>query len=110
QFAPPPGTCMGLRVDGRPDACGGLVRYDDDRAELKRMYVAPEDRGRGLGRRVLEELESAARALGYRGVVLETGIKQVEAIALYESAGYEPIPCYGPYVGETRSRCYEKLL
>ena len=109
-FEPPHGVFLVGRVDGRPLACGGICRFDDARAEVKRMYVAPEARGRGLGRRVLEELESAARGLGYRGIVLETGVKQREALGLYRSTGYEPIPCYGPYAGEERSRCFEKRL
>jgi GNAT superfamily N-acetyltransferase len=108
-FEPPDGVFLLLRDDdGRALGCGGVCRFDETRAELKRMYVVPEGRGRGLGRRLLEELELAASALGYRGVVLETGERQPEAIGLYASAGYEPIPCYGVYATRALSRCLEK--
>jgi GNAT superfamily N-acetyltransferase len=108
-FEPPHGAFLVLRAgDGLPVGCGGVCRFDETRAELKRMYVAPEARGRGLGRLLLEELERAASALGYRGVVLETGDQQPEALGLYASAGYEPIPCYGVYAARPLSRCFEK--
>jgi putative acetyltransferase len=74
------------------------------------MYVAPESRGRGLSRALLAALEQEARGLGYSAVRLETGALQPEAIALYSSAGFEAIPCYGPYVDDPRSRCFEKTL
>jgi GNAT superfamily N-acetyltransferase len=110
-FEPPDGVFLVLRDgDGRPLGCGGVCRFDETRAELKRMYVVPEARGRGLGRRLLEELELAASELGYRGVVLETGDRQAEAMGLYASAGYEPIPCYGVYATRPLSRCLEKRL
>ena len=63
-FRPPDGTFVVCRLEERPLACGGLCRFDATRAELKRMYVAPEARGRGLGRRILEALEDEARRLG----------------------------------------------
>jgi GNAT superfamily N-acetyltransferase len=110
-FEPPDGAFLVLRdADGRPLGCGGVCRFDGSRAELKRMYVVPEARGRGLGRQLLEELEHAASALGYRGVILETGERQPEAIGLYASAGYEPIPCYGVYATRPLSRCFEKRV
>lgn len=110
-FEPPDGVFLVVRDDdGRAVACGGICRIDELRAELKRMYVLPEERGRGLGRLVLERLEAAARNLGYTGVVLETGELQTEALGLYRSAGYEPIPCYGIYASRTWSRCFEKCL
>ena len=72
-FQPPDGVFVVLRGEnGVAVACGGICRFDEMRAELKRMYVVPPERGRGHGRRVLEELEAAARRLGYTGVVLET--------------------------------------
>jgi GNAT superfamily N-acetyltransferase len=96
--------------DGAALACGGIARFDDDRAELKRMYVVPAARGRGLGRRILVELEDAARRLGYTAVVLETGDRQPAALGLYESSGYERIPCYPPYDSRALSLCFEKRL
>jgi putative acetyltransferase len=109
-FEPPDGMFVLVRDGDRPVACGGIARFDDARAELKRMYVVPERRGRGLGRRILVELEDAARRLGYAAVVLETGDRQPEALGLYESSGYERIPCYPPYDSRALSLCLEKRL
>lgn len=93
-----------------PVACGGVIRYDDATAEIRRMYVAPAARGRGLSRLLLTALENEARRLGYDFVRLETGEHQPEAIRLYASSGFEPIPRYGPFVGDPRSVCFEKRL
>jgi GNAT superfamily N-acetyltransferase len=110
-FVEPDGAFLVVRDDaGRAVGCGGVCRFDDTRAELKRMYVAPGARGRGLGRRLLEELEAEARRLGYAGVVLETGDRQPAALGLYVSAGYARIPCYPPYSERSLSRCFEKRL
>ena len=109
-FEPPDGVFLVVREEGRALACGGICRFDETRAELKRMYVVPEARGRGLGRRVLVELEAAARKLGYSGIVLETGDRQAEPLGLYRSAGYERIPCYPPYDSRALSLCFEKRL
>ncbi len=109
-FEPPDGVFLAVRDEGSAVACGGVCRFDATRAELKRMYVVPEARGRGLGRLLLEALEDEARRLGYTGIVLETGEGQAEALGLYVSAGYEPIPCYEPYAGQAISRCFEKRL
>ena len=111
QFEPPDGLFLVVRDDGGAAvACGGIVRFDDTRAELKRMYVLPEARGRGLGRLVLEELEAAARGFGYSAAVLETGDQSAAALGLYRSSGYRPIPCYGVYAARQLSRCLEKRL
>ena len=104
------GAFLAVRVDGRPVGCGGVCRFDETRAELKRMYVEPAARGLGLGRRLLEALEAEGRRLGYTAIVLETGDRQPEAFALYVSAGYERIPCYEPYAGRALSLCFEKSL
>jgi GNAT superfamily N-acetyltransferase len=96
EFAPPRGLFLVAYVDGRPAACGGWRAHETD-VELKRMYVAPAFRGRGLARAVLASLERTAVAAGYRRVILETGQRQPEAIALYLSAGYEPVPSFGYY-------------
>jgi putative acetyltransferase len=98
------------RVDGEAVACGGVARYDDTTAEIRRMYVVPSARGRGLSRRVLAALEDEARALGYSFVRLETGNLQAAAIGLYVSAGFEPIPRYGPFANDPKSVCFEKRL
>ena len=109
-FEPPCGVFLVVRDEGRAVGCGGVTRFDETRAELKRMYVVPEARWRGLGRLLLESLEDEARQLGYTGIVLETGKDQQESLGLYTSAGYEPIPCYGAYAGQPISRCFEKRL
>jgi GNAT superfamily N-acetyltransferase len=77
--------------DGRPLAGGGLKRLDDAACEIKRMYVVPDARGRGLGRTLLEALEGAARRMGYAIARLDTGAQQPGAQRMYERAGYEPI-------------------
>ena len=80
-------------------ACGGLRPLEPGAAEIKRMYVRPADRGRGLSRRLLLELEQAARSAGWWQLKLETGLRQHAAIALYESAGYARIEAFGAYTG-----------
>jgi GNAT superfamily N-acetyltransferase len=109
-FEPPGGAFLVGRENGEPVACGGIARYDQSTAEIRRMYVVPEARGRGLSRRVLTALEHEARALGYSLVRLETGNLQTEAIALYASTGFVPIPRYGPFANDPRSVCFEKRL
>ena len=78
--------------DGEPLGCGGLRQRDDSEAEIKRMFVAPEARGQGVARRLLEALEDAARDLGYTVVRLDTGPRQPHAQALYEATGYAVVP------------------
>ena len=108
-FVPPDGVFLVVRDDdGRALGCGGICRFDETRAELKRMYVVPDARGLGLGRRLLVELEAEARALGYSAIVLETGDRQPESVGLYVSAGFERIPCYPPYSERALSLCFEK--
>jgi GNAT superfamily N-acetyltransferase len=110
-FVPPDGVFLVVREAGRAVGCGGVCRFDETRAELKRMYVVPESRGLGLGRLLLVALEEEARRLGYEGIVLETGDRQPEALGLYESAGYERMPtCYGIYATRALSLCFEKRL
>lgn len=107
-FEPPLGVFLVATIDGRPVACGGLVRHGDGIGEIRRMYVDPVARGKGLARRMLSSLEAAARDLGYAVVRLETGDRQPEAIALYAAAGYRPIDRFGPFVNDERSVCMEK--
>jgi GNAT superfamily N-acetyltransferase len=98
------------RIGGEAVACGGVARYDETTGEIRRMYVVPEARGRGLSRRVLEALEEEARTLGYAFVRLETGKLQAAAVGLYVSAGFQPIPRYGPFARDPKSVCFEKRL
>jgi ribosomal protein S18 acetylase RimI-like enzyme len=74
------------------------------------MYVAPSARGRGHARRILAHLEETARASGIEAMILETGLRQPEAIALYESAGYTPIPAFGHYRDSPICRCFARQL
>jgi GNAT superfamily N-acetyltransferase len=110
QFLPPYGCFFVVTLDGADVACGGVRRITDDVGEVKRMYVEPSARGRGLSRVVLGELVGFARTAGYRELWLETGLRQPEAMALYESAGFTPIPKYGQYKDEPESRCYSLTL
>jgi putative acetyltransferase len=82
---------------GEAVGCGALRRLDAETAELKRMYVAPAMRGMGVGRRLVAALEAEARVLGIRRLVLETGVRQTAALALYRATGFRPIPLYGEY-------------
>ncbi|MFC8512710.1 GNAT family N-acetyltransferase [Streptomyces sp. NPDC057257] len=84
--------------------------YADGDAELKRMYVVDTMRGRGLARRILAALEEDARSAGRVRMVLETGTKQPEAIALYTSSGYAPCEKFGYYREYESSRCFAKAL
>ena len=90
--------------------CGAFRRLDGETAEIKRMYVVPELRGRGIGRAVIEALERQARALGVARLVLETGVRQPQAIALYRRAGFTTIPAFGAYIGSQLSVCMGKEL
>ena len=91
-FAPPHGTFLvGFDGEAAPVCAGGVKRLDDDAAEIKRMYVVPAARGRGLARVLLAALEDAALDLGYGTVRLDTGALQPHAQTLYESAGYRAI-------------------
>jgi putative acetyltransferase len=97
-------------LDGAPVGCGAIQTLEPGVAELKRMYVRPDHRGRGLSRRLLTTLEDTARAEGHAEIRLETGTRQGEAIGLYSSAGYAEIPLFGHYVGSEFSRCFAKRL
>jgi GNAT superfamily N-acetyltransferase len=90
-FSPPGGAFVVVFDDGRAVAGGGLKRLDGEACEIKRMYVVPEARGRGLARVLLEALEDEARRLGYRIARLDTGARQPAAQGMYERAGYQPI-------------------
>lgn len=116
EVAPGLGAFFVVRLDGRPVGCGAVRRIDDPAfdaptGELKRMYVAREVRGRGVGRALLARLEDEARALGLQQLVLETGTRNVDALALYRGAGFDDIPPYGEYVASPgTSVCLAKRL
>jgi putative acetyltransferase len=98
------------RWDGVAIGCGGVHCLYGKVGELKRIYVIPEARRKGLARRILAVLEQKALDLGYPVVWLETGIRQPEAIALYNTSGYSEMTCYGPYEDDGWSVCFQKTL
>lgn len=90
--------------------CGAIRRLDEDTAEIKRMYVTPQARGRGVGRRLLAALEAEARRLHVSRIVLETGQRQPDALALYARAGFVRIPPFGEYARSPLSVCMAKAI
>lgn len=123
EFAPPRGRFVVGYRDGRPVTCGGWRARDTDipmdgigsalrpgDAELKRLYVDPAHRGRGIARLVVAHLEEMAAAAGRLRMVLETGDRQPAAEALYLGAGYAPIERFGRYRREPACRCFARTL
>lgn len=90
--------------------CGAIKSFAETSIEIKRMFVPSEARGKGIASVILRELETWAKELGYEKCVLETGLKQPEAIRLYEKNGYLKTPNYGQYIGMENSVCFEKKL
>jgi GNAT superfamily N-acetyltransferase len=90
--------------------CGAFREYSTGAAEIKRMFVCPENRGRGIGGKILKELETWAREFNFSECILETGVKQPEAIRLYQKSGYETIPSYGQYLNVENSICMKKSI
>ncbi|MFS3127119.1 GNAT family N-acetyltransferase [Nocardioides sp. Bht2] len=115
-FELPAGSFYVGRLDGVPVATGAWRRSSvsalgaGNSVEIKRMYVAPAARRRGLSRLMLAHLEESAGAAGAEVMVLETGIRQPEAIALYLASGYTEVPGFGHYSDSPLSRCFAKLL
>ncbi len=96
--------------DGHPLGCGAIKQFGEGVMEVKRMYVVPGNRNRGIATLILLELERWAAELFSTLCVLETGKGQPEAIRLYEKNGYARIPNYGQYAGVENSVCFEKKL
>ncbi len=99
-----------IRVGGAPAGCGGIKLFGTEYGELKRMYVRPRFRGRGLAKLLLDHLADYAGSRGVGILRLETGIHQHAAIGLYERAGFQRIPPFGEYRDDPVSRCYEKRI
>ena len=97
-------------IDNKPIGCGAFKEYDQNKVEIKRMFVLPAYRGRGIGLDILKELEIWASELNYPECVLETGKKQPEAISLYKKAGYKIIRNYGQYENIENSVCMLKAI
>ncbi len=104
------GVFLIARRNGAPVACGGVLVMDEAMCELRRVYALPEERGTGLARSLMAELERAASELGMSRIALETGDRQTRAIAFYEALGYKQVPLYGEHVGKWWAICYEKRI
>ena len=89
---------------------GGIKKYAAGVVEVKRMFVKADNRGKGIATKIISELENWTRELSYEKCILETGIRQPEAIALYKKCGYKIIPNYGQYRDAPNSVCFEKFL
>lgn len=97
-----------LYKNGIPFGCGAIKPFNSDSVEIKRMFTTPDSRGTGIASLILNALETWALELGYTSCVLETGVKQPEAIALYKKNGYKSIPNYGQYEHVENSKCFKK--
>ena len=95
QFTPPQGEFLVAFADGEALGCTGWRTHDTEIAELKRMFIRPQARGRGAARALLRAAEDSARERGFKRLYLESGDRQPEALALYASAGYDRIPNFG---------------
>ena len=104
------GTFLIARKDSVAVGCGAVRRISSTTAEVKRMFVVPSARERGIGGHILVDLEAWAIAAGVTRLVLETGNRQDEAIRLCERFGFVAIPCFGEYADSKQSRCFEKIL
>jgi putative acetyltransferase len=90
--------------------CGAIKKFDNNTVEVKRMFVCQEKRGSGVAQEMLQELETWAQELGYQECILETGIRQVEAVRFYKKCNYKIIPNYGQYKKMENSICFKKRL
>ncbi|MCU0345330.1 MAG: GNAT family N-acetyltransferase [Saprospiraceae bacterium] len=100
-----------VALDGNtPIGCGAFKPFDESTVEVKRMYVLPEWRGKGVAPQVLNQLENWAAELGYGRCVLETGLRMPDAVAFYTKNGYARIENFGQYAGVENSVCFEKEL
>jgi putative acetyltransferase len=96
--------------NAKPLGCGAMKEYGSNTVEIKRMYVTPESRGKGIATKILSELENWATELSFAKCILETGKRQPEAIRLYRKNGYTMIPNYGQYTNVENSLCFEKNI
>lgn len=108
EVAPGRGVFLVAYAQGQGVGCGAMRLNEPGVAEIKRMYVTPAWRGRGVAMRLLSQLEEHARKLGARQLVLETGERQHESVALYKRAGFVEIPRFGEYVDSPLSLCMGK--
>ncbi len=90
--------------------CGVIKPFNKETVEIKRMYVKPEHQGKGIGSKILNELEKWASDLKYNTTILETGVRQPDAIALYKKNKYSITNNYGQYIGVKNSVCFKKNI
>jgi GNAT superfamily N-acetyltransferase len=109
-FLPPRGTFLVAAVDGVPAACGAWRVHGEGIVEIKRVYVEPGFRRRGLAQLIMGALEESAARAGHRAVVLNTGLRQPEALELYARLGYRDVPGYGLYAKSPDARFLGKDL
>ena len=102
--------CVVYYIDNLPVGCGAFKPFNETTIEVKRMFILPSHRGKSIASKVLNELELWAKELNYYSSVLETGLRQPEAIALYKKNGYTIIPNYPPYEKMENSVCFNKSL
>ena len=110
EVGPGRGVFLVAYENDRPVACGAIRRIDQDAAELKRMYVVPSFRRRGISRLLLEALEAEARRLGVKRLVLETGVRQQAALASIAQPASQAFRPYGEYLASPLSVCFRKIL
>ena len=96
--------------ENEPVGCVAIKEFAENSMEVKRMFVPENKRDNGIATKVLKELETWSKELNYEKCVLETGLRNPEAIALYRKHGYMQIPNYGQYIGMDNSICFEKVL
>ena len=96
KYAQPSGQLLLATQQGEPAGCVGLRQLDEQTCEMKRLFVASQFQGQGIGRQLVETLIHSARALGYRTIRLDTGSQQTTAQNLYHSMGFQNIPPYYP--------------
>ena len=99
-----------IYLDDLAVGCGAVKKFDNSSMEVKRMFVSPSYRGKGIAQKILEELEKWSKELGYKKCVLETGKRQIEAVYFYKKCNYKEIPNYGQYQEMDNSLCFEKKL
>jgi GNAT superfamily N-acetyltransferase len=102
--------CVVYYLDNTAVACGAFKPFDATSVELKRIFVKPDYRGKGIASKLIQGLENWAKEIGYTTCVLETGLRQPEAITLYKKNGFEIIPNYPPYEEVENSVCFSKEI
>lgn len=102
--------CIIVYADGKPVGAGAIRPYDEESIELKRVFVKQEAQGKGIGTELVKQLIAWSKELGYKRMILETGVLLEEATHVYQKLGFEVIPNYGPYENMPESLCMAKKL